>query len=45
MKKPIRFYLAVFGGKLMIKLMRLMKRNATNLPGEASLIFFPKLLH
>lgn len=45
MKKPFRFYLSVFGGKLMIKLMRMMKRNATNLPGEASLIFFPKLLH
>lgn len=29
----------------MIKIMRLMKRNATNLPGEAALIFFPKLLH
>ena len=28
----------------MIKLMRLMKRNATNLPGEIMLIFYPDLL-
>lgn len=44
MKKPIRFYLSVIGAKLIIKLMRLLHKNATNLPGEIALIFFPKLL-
>lgn len=44
MKKPIRFYISVLGGKLIIKLMRLMKKNATNLPGEIALIFYPKLM-
>ncbi len=44
MKKPIRFYISVLGAKIMIKLMRLMKRNATNLPGEIMLIFYPDLL-
>ena len=34
MKKPIRFYISVLG----------MKRNATNLPGEIMLIFYPDLL-
>lgn len=42
--KPIRFYLSVIGAKLTIKLMRLLHKNATNLPGEIALIFFPKLL-
>lgn len=44
MKKPIRFYISLLGAKIMIKLMRLMKRNATNLPGEIMLIFYPDLL-
>jgi UDP-N-acetylmuramyl tripeptide synthase len=44
MKKPIRFYLSVVGAKFIIKLMKLFKRNATNLPGEIALIFYPKLL-
>lgn len=44
MKKPIRFYISVLGAKILIKLMRLMKRNATNLPGEIMLIFYPDLL-
>lgn len=44
MKKPLRFYISVAGAKLIIKLMRLMHRNATNLPGEIALIFYPKLL-
>lgn len=44
MKKPFRFYISVLGAKIMIKLMRLMKRNATNLPGEIMLIFYPDLL-
>ncbi len=44
MKKPIKFYITVLGTKLIIKLMRLMRRNATNLPGEIALIFYPKLL-
>ncbi len=44
MKKPIRFYISVLGAKIMIKLMRLMKRKATNLPGEIMLIFYPDLL-
>ena len=43
-EKPIRFYISVLGAKIMIKLMRLMKRNATNLPGEIMLIFYPDLL-
>lgn len=42
--KPIRFYLSVIGAKLTIKLMRMLHKNATNLPGEIALIFFPKLL-
>ncbi len=45
MKKPIRFYISIAGAKILIKLMRLLKRNATNLPGEIMLIFYPKLLH
>lgn len=44
MKKPFRFYISVLGAKIMIKLMRLLKRNATNLPGEIMLIFYPDLL-
>ncbi len=44
MKKPIRFYLSVAGAKIIIKLMRLMHKNATNLPGEIALIFFPELI-
>lgn len=44
MKKPLRFYLSVIGAKLTIKLMRFAHKNATNLPGEIALIFFPKLL-
>lgn len=44
MKKPIRFYISVIGAKLIIKLMRIMRRNATNLPGEIALIFYPQLL-
>lgn len=44
MKKPLRFYISVVGAKLIIRLMRLMRRNATNLPGEIALIFYPKLL-
>ena len=45
MKKPIRFYISVAGAKILIKLMRLLRRNATNLPGEIMLIFYPRLLH
>ena len=44
MKKPLRFYISVVGAKVLIKLMRLLRRNATNLPGEIMLIFYPKLL-
>ncbi len=44
MKKPLRFYISVIGAKVIIKLMRLMKRNATNLPGEIMLMFYPDLL-
>ena len=44
MKKPFRFYISVIGAKLLIKMMRLLKRNATNLPGEIMLIFYPDLL-
>ena len=44
MKKPLKFYISVIGAKILIKLMRLMKRNATNLPGELMLIFYPDLL-
>jgi len=32
MKKTFRFYLSVLGAKFIIKLMRLLKKNATNLP-------------
>ncbi len=44
MKKPLRFYISVIGAKILIKLMRLMHKNATNLPGELMLIFYPDLL-
>lgn len=44
MKKPFRFYISVLGAKLLIKVMRILKRNATNLPGEIMLIFYPDLL-
>jgi UDP-N-acetylmuramyl tripeptide synthase len=44
MKKPLKFYISVLGAKILIKLMRIMKRNATNLPGEIMLIFYPELL-
>ncbi len=44
MKKPLRFYISVIGAKILIKLMRMMKRNATNLPGEIMLMFYPDLL-
>ena len=44
MKKPIRFYISVLGAKAIIKAMRLLHRNATNLPGEIMLIFYPDLL-
>lgn len=44
MKKTFRFYLSVLGAKFIIKLMRLLKKNATNLPGEIALIFYPDLL-
>ncbi len=44
MKKPLRFYISVIGAKFLIKVMRLLKRNATNLPGEIMLIFYPGLL-
>lgn len=44
MKKPLRFYISVIGAKFLIKAMRLLKRNATNLPGEIMLIFYPDLL-
>ncbi len=44
MKKPLRFYISVIGAKVLIKLMRLLKRNATNLPGEIMLMFYPDLL-
>lgn len=44
MRRPVRFYFAVFGAKIMIKLMRLLKKNATNLPGEIMLYFCPDLL-
>ncbi|MGN0613362.1 MAG: MurT ligase domain-containing protein [Porcipelethomonas sp.] len=44
MKKPLRFYISVIAAKLLIRVMRLLKRNATNLPGEIMLIFYPELL-
>ncbi|MBE6845749.1 MAG: DUF1727 domain-containing protein [Ruminococcus sp.] len=44
MRKPLRFYISVIGAKFIIKLMRLLKRNATNLPGEIMLMFYPDLL-
>lgn len=44
MKKCISFYVAALVGKAMIHGMHLMKRNATNLPGEAALKLCPQLL-
>ena len=37
MKKRISYYVAALVGKAMIHGMHLMKRNATNLPGEVAL--------
>ena len=39
-----RFSLAMITGKTMIRLMRLMKRNATNLPGSVALSICPDML-
>ena len=44
MKKSITYYPAALIGKAMYRLMRLMHKNATNLPGEVALILCPKLL-
>lgn len=44
MKKCISYYVAALIGKAMIHGMHLMKRNATNLPGEAALKLCPQLL-
>ena len=44
MKKRISYYVAALVGKAMIHGMHLMKRNATNLPGEVALQLCPSLL-
>lgn len=44
MKKRISYYVAAIVGKAMIHGMHLMKRNATNLPGEVALQLCPSLL-
>lgn len=44
MKKTIRFYLTMALAKCMIVLMRLLGKNATNLPGEVALILCPTFL-
>ena len=44
MKKRISYYVAALIGKAMIHGMHLMKRNATNLPGEVALQLCPSLL-
>lgn len=44
MKKTIRFYLTMALAKCMIVAMRLLGKNATNLPGEVALILCPTFL-
>lgn len=44
MKKTLRFYLVLLMTKCMIRLMRLLGKNATNLPGEVALYLCPTLL-
>ena len=44
MKKPFRFYLSVIAGKMTIALLRLLGRNATNVPGAVALQLCPDLL-
>lgn len=42
--KPIRFFFALCCGKLTIKLLRLFRKNATNLPGSVVLTLCPDFL-
>lgn len=44
MKKPFKFLLAAICGKTTIKLLKLLKRNATNLPGSVVLTICPDFL-
>ena len=44
MKKPIKFSFALKCGKITIKLLKLLKRNATNLPGSVVLAICPDFL-
>lgn len=44
MKKPIKFSFALICGKITIKLLKLLKRNATNLPGSVVLAICPDFL-
>ena len=44
MRKPVRFYLAHAVGKGLVFGMRLLKRNATYLPGKIALRIDPKYL-
>ncbi len=43
-KKSLRFSLALICGKITIKLLKLLKRNATNLPGSVVLTLCPDFL-
>lgn len=42
--KPLRFFFALFCGKITIKLLTLMKKNATNFPGSVMLSLCPDFL-
>lgn len=43
-QKPLRFFFALFCGKITIKLLTLMKKNATNFPGSVMLSLCPDFL-
>lgn len=43
-KKPLRFFLALICGKITIKLLKLLKKRATNLPGSVMLTLCPDFL-
>jgi len=43
-QKTLRFFFAAICGKITIKLLKLMKKNATNLPGSVVLTLCPDFL-
>ncbi len=43
-KKPLKFFFALFCGKMTIKILKLLKKNATNFPGSVVLTLCPDFL-